>query len=291
MNITNKAIGIAHDARADKTVFSPASTSASAPLSASASSLSRHARCISTLACSHWTPDKVWAVQAILKSSSASLVLTRQRLLFRFESHEIPLPCAVFSRPAPRPATTAPAKATSTIPCLAYIHYADVCIARRNSLKYICSPRPPRRAMSIATASLYGLRLDRIIPDDPHEDPYIAALLIALAQSNRRALARVRPQSSPESYRVHVLRTDPTTELYLTLYAADIPATLLRKLSDFNESSGMRSEFSISSKRIPFEPYSSFQERLHNSITPRTSKRRRAAEDVDPRDSTRQRTR
>ncbi|KAJ5003316.1 putative transposase [Colletotrichum sp. SAR 10_66] len=138
--------------------------------------------------------------------------------------------------------------------------------------------------MSTPTASLYALRLAQITPEDSHDDPYIAALLIALAQSKRRFLGLVQPRPSPDSYCVHVLRTDPTDESYLTLYSADIPSAMLRKLSYSNKPPRMPSNFSVFSKKIPFKPYSSFQERLLQSINPQTSKRQRTWEDVDPRD-------
>ncbi|KAI8254511.1 putative transposase [Colletotrichum sp. SAR 10_77] len=144
--------------------------------------------------------------------------------------------------------------------------------------------------MSTPTASLYALRLAQITPEDSHHDPYIAALLIALAQSKRRFLGFVQPRPSPDSYCVHVLRTDPTDESYLTLYSADIPSAMLRKLSHSNKPSRIPSNFSVFSKKIPFKPYSSFQERLLQSIISQTSKRQRTWEDVDPRDSKRQRT-
>lgn len=87
-----------------------------------------------------------------------------------------------------------------------------------------------------------------------------------------------------------MLRTDPTDESYLTLYSADIPATMLRKLSYSNKPFRMPSNFSVFSKKIPFKPYSTFQERLLQFIIPQTSKRQRMQEDVDPQDSKRQRT-
>ncbi|KDN66743.1 hypothetical protein CSUB01_11616 [Colletotrichum sublineola] len=151
------------------------------------------------------------------------------------------------------------------------------------------SARPSRAALA-----LYLRRIAQLTPSNPRHEPYIAALLIATAQSQQRHLARVshvpdkfpvRCPSGPINPlssllllthdpvdQVHVLLGDVKDKSYMTLYSADIPRVALERLSNLRKAPGLADpEIAIRLSDIPFQPYASFQERLVQAVIPQSS--------------------
>ncbi|WYZ36456.1 hypothetical protein EsH8_XV_000009 [Colletotrichum jinshuiense] len=233
-------------------------------------------RQVTTLARGQWTPPKASALAAILTASRAGIQRISKQLRFRFEAHSVSMPCSVLSCP-PEPTPEPTSTANRPLLSIAYLDRYDIRLAREDSLEYIrCPPRSGRP--SRATASLYAKQLAQITPAEPLRDPYIVALLIALAQSQRRQCARADVPSAPESFRVRVLLSDTKNNSHITLYTADVPAAALDRFSSPHEAPRTASGILVRSVHIPFQPYSSFHERLTRAMFPRGLKRGRESD-------------
>ncbi|OHW99902.1 hypothetical protein CSPAE12_01377 [Colletotrichum incanum] len=196
-----------------------------------------------------------------------AITQTSERLFFCFESHTFRMPCAVFSCQPP----SSPASSTPTIPTIAYLDRDGLCNDRRASLDYIRVPHQTRRP-SRPTASLYRIHLARITPADPTRDPYVVALLIALAQSQRRNLIRAGgPSADSSGFRVHVLLGDVSDETHLHVYTANIPAASLDRLGDSRWTPQNPTRVVVHSTEVPFQPHSTFQQRLLQTMFPQVS--------------------
>ncbi|KAK0655309.1 hypothetical protein B0T16DRAFT_317940, partial [Cercophora newfieldiana] len=93
----------------------------------------------------------------------------------------------------------------------------------------------------------------RVRPDNALEDPYIAAVLIAMAQARR--------QQTIGETKVHLLALHSTGKLKLYFYTAHIPNTILKRL-DHPSRSFDSGPVRISYQRIPFKPEASWIEAI-----------------------------
>ncbi|KAK3369569.1 hypothetical protein B0T24DRAFT_362065 [Lasiosphaeria ovina] len=95
----------------------------------------------------------------------------------------------------------------------------------------------------------------------PAEDPYIAAMLIALAQAQHP-----RDQTDiPAEIEVHLLVLQQTRKKRLYHHTALIPATLVRRL-DHPAQAYMRSPVTITYRRIPLKPVHEMLQALHLAL-------------------------
>ncbi|KAK1573494.1 uncharacterized protein LY79DRAFT_411075 [Colletotrichum navitas] len=232
---------------------------------------------------------KAAALSALVSNGPAALERTSKQLIFHFDGHSIPMPASIFSRPQP---TLPPG---GTLPILAFLHRLDIQRSREASLEYILCP-PPSRRPSSPTARLYDKRLAQTTPSDPLQDPYILAMLIALAQSQQRQYARARLLSTTQSFQVclspllsrssiahgltptlatqvHVIVSDTKVKSHLVLYTADVPSVFLDRLTSPHKRPHAAHHLAIRSIDIPFQPYSSFLERLTQTVVPPSPKR------------------
>ncbi|KAK1962587.1 hypothetical protein LY78DRAFT_661087 [Colletotrichum sublineola] len=237
-------------------------SSSSSPQRPDRASQSRLVRQVRTLACGQHPAFKEAAIEAIL--SASKIEQTRKHVSFRFGSLAIPMSCAVFSLPLPSSSAV-----RTSVPAMVYLDRKKIRSNRDDSLKYIRLPgrsaRPSRAALA-----LYLRRIAQLTPSNPRHEPYIAALLIATAQSQQRHLARV--SHVPDKFPVHVLLGDVKDKSYMTLYSADIPRVALERLSNLRKAPGLADpEIAIRLSDIPFQPYASFQERLVQAVIPQSS--------------------
>ncbi|CCF32184.1 transposase [Colletotrichum higginsianum] len=147
--------------------------------------------------------------------------------VFTFASNLTVSTCpAAFSRAHPR-SSLLPTDG-SRVPTIAYLDQSLLRSHRKASLQHIYFPRSSK-----ATARLYHRRPNHITPSEPVRDPYIVALLIALAQSQRRRYCdghKARP--APKSFntlftQVHALVGGTEDRHYLVVYTAHVPAAAL----------------------------------------------------------------
>lgn len=103
-----------------------------------------------------------------------------------FETLNVPLPCLVLVSPA-----NAAQRESPDAVRIAYLDASKIQSAREKYLKSVCW------ATSDATHAIYTTRLARLTPEPGANDPYILAVLIALAQ--RRPLSKSAAATTPSS--------------------------------------------------------------------------------------------
>ncbi|KZL66310.1 transposase [Colletotrichum tofieldiae] len=242
--------------------------------SPTSNSLPPSERHVATLARCGVTSFKESALRNILAICLQTVEQTSKRLYFRFESHRIRMPCSVFSCP---PSSSLPTDGPR-VPTIAYLDRGQLRCHREASLQYIYLPRSSK-----ATARLYHRRLGHITPSDPVRDPYIVALLIALAQSQRhRYHESLEARPAPESFKVHALVGDSEDRHHLVVYTAHVPAAALDRFADPHTTPPASARLAIQTTSLPFQPFASFPERLARTIYPRGTKRSREADDTEP---------
>lgn len=92
-----------------------------------------------------------------------------KKLVFRYEKHTLGLPGLLFAAPD-----------AAGAPSAAFFYYLDIVAARRALLGPLTKSLTSR-----PTRSLQKIRLGNLTPAEPTHDPYVAAVLIALAQTQR----------------------------------------------------------------------------------------------------------
>ncbi|KAF9869223.1 hypothetical protein CkaCkLH20_13302 [Colletotrichum karsti] len=219
-------------------------------------------RAVSRLAKSHIRASKEIGVAELLQSSSLAAKPAGTRLYFRFQGRASPLPCRTF--------------ATSNSPDIAYLDTSIIKSARKNSLRGSDKTR-----WSKPTVALYHLRLASITPSEPYHDPYIASLLIAMAQEMHRAnrspnRCLLQP---PRTYRVHVLLGNVDDKSTLHIFTTNVSENFLGKLDCTRTSPSGPAALAIQVQPISYAPYASFQQRLVHAMFPGGQKRARPVDD------------
>ncbi|KAK1991694.1 hypothetical protein LX36DRAFT_753436 [Colletotrichum falcatum] len=197
----------------------------------------------------------------LLSNGPASYKRTTDQLIFRFQGHRIRMPTeATFS-------CSQPTLSSVTLPTLAYLDRDTIHRRRERSLEYICNP--PSGRSSHSTWRLYKKRLEQITPPNSLQDPYILAMLIALAQSQRRQAPLT---SATQSFQVYVVVTDAKEKSHLVVYTADVPVAFLDRLTTPHKRPRAACHLTVRSFDIPFEPYPSFPQRLAQAVRPPSPK-------------------
>lgn len=114
----------------------------------------------------------------------------------------------------------------SAAPSLAYV---DLCnLATQREERIYCTPRLKRwnRPVSI----LRSKKLDQHTPSNDAEDPYIMAILIALAREQRRKQQKDGARTGTASHNVSLIAVRGIPPRTLFFYTARIPTSFLDKL-------------------------------------------------------------
>ncbi|KAJ6186885.1 hypothetical protein N7519_001793 [Penicillium mononematosum] len=109
-----------------------------------------------------------------------------EEILNAYDIHISDYKCLSFyfnHRPVVKLATDGVFSSNSVTPSLAYITFDSIQSLRK---KHVYTP--PYRMVNVPGLRLRQKKLDSLTPQNPVEDPYIAAILIALAQEQRRRL-------------------------------------------------------------------------------------------------------
>ncbi|KAI8710777.1 hypothetical protein NCS52_01537500 [Fusarium sp. LHS14.1] len=159
----------------------------------------------------------------------------------------------------------------SSLPQLAYVDYADIDVSRHNVLK----PRqPPDGHSNGPVQRIFHKQLAKILPKDWSQDPYLALILISIAQAQDRFLKRhltslntalLKSLIESHNYVPKLLLTCNSDRDAIHLYEAEIPAPFLRKFAEPDYYEGAR--LIIRRKKIPFAPYSSFKNRISDVLS------------------------
>ncbi|KAF6786818.1 transposase [Colletotrichum sojae] len=214
------------------------------------------------LARSRLLPAKEYAISNLLCNGRLAYQRYRKKLVFRYEKHALRVPGLLYAAPDGPGA-----------PSAAFFYYLDVVAARKSLLGPLTKSLP-----SGPIRSLRKIRLGNLTPPEPTHDPYVAAVLIALAQAQ---LAKAQRASSPPdrpSFRVHAL-------LYhidrpeLQIHTANVTRAFLDKLASPKSTPPPGTHLTISTTILPFEPLGTFEPRLVQVMSPRGQKRKRERDD------------
>ncbi|KJZ74391.1 hypothetical protein HIM_06201 [Hirsutella minnesotensis 3608] len=155
-------------------------------------------------------------------------------------------------------------------PIAAYIDEQHLQLFRSEALEPKVPRRQGRRTAARIAYAIHKLRLKSITPIEPLRDPYIVALLIAVAQEQyQQALERSgdSQQDCPRTFPSQVLFSSPKREC-LHLYTADISSAFLDKLMTPAFPPSTETSVSIQVTVIPYVPGRSLRDRLLALVLP-----------------------
>ncbi|OJD11218.1 hypothetical protein ACJ73_09585 [Blastomyces percursus] len=126
--------------------------------------------------------------------------------------------------------------------------------------------RQPRRPSSPSRA-LCKFRARRLKPPVPHRDPYIVAMLIAVAVNQRNALPQKRSEDclDPSStFLAQVLLTDGNDKENIHLFSTDIASSFLDKIDhpSLRPPPSVTPTIVIRHTLVPYRPLKTFRKRL-----------------------------
>ncbi|KAJ5573726.1 uncharacterized protein N7459_008153 [Penicillium hispanicum] len=153
-----------------------------------------------------------------------------------------------------------------------YAFYPHIIGDRRNQFE----PCPgPRGTINRVGVSIRQKRLAQIVPKEWTEDPYFVCLLLALAQLQEGKVKLSKPVSYivrislsrsawPQliCFQSRLLVTHRISDQYIHLYEAEITAELLNALKDPNNATNPIEWPTIRWRKLPFEPFDTFDNRL-----------------------------
>ncbi|KAK3900745.1 hypothetical protein C8A05DRAFT_35595 [Staphylotrichum tortipilum] len=143
---------------------------------------------------------------------------------------------------------------------LAYLDSIDICRARSDHLT------PPLNGDRTNWAGFHrAIALGKMYkPVDPEQDPFLVALVIALAQRDRRRAAQPLPPDS--SFAVRILCTGEGHPKPINIYVAHVRSSFLNKLDfpDLEPAAG--SGLDITHWRVPTEPFQTLPHRVCRAL-------------------------
>ncbi|POR34386.1 Uncharacterized protein TPAR_05408 [Tolypocladium paradoxum] len=149
----------------------------------------------------------------------------------------------------------------------AYVDRQQLELLRDEALR----PRLRRKQGRSIAFALFKIRLKSITPTEPLHDPYIAALLIAVAQ--RQHLVALEQQGY-ESERNCILTFSPQVLVSskdkecMHLYTADISSSFLEMLIRPDVPPPAPTSISIQITVVPYKPYNTLRDRLFALLLP-----------------------
>ncbi|CAG9941654.1 unnamed protein product [Clonostachys rosea f. rosea IK726] len=168
------------------------------------------------------------------------------------------------------------------IPLAAFLDYMTIVTKREGTVEPRLKPQSTNTSIEISKKKSV-LKLKKITPENPLYDPFVAAILIALAQAQQRATASSRPHGKgkeavdPEDlkplatderkYDVRLLVTfqkDATCILYKSV----ISSAFLAKFNDLDYAPPTSTPMRIELSDIPFKPRLSLHRRMFNELFP-----------------------
>lgn len=194
-------------------------------------------------------------------------------------------------------------------PCLAYLDLSEIGRMRREALQ----PRINRRfGFCVPMPGVSRQRIRKCTPAEPLNDAYIAAVLIALAQTRKAQNAEHGYKSGDVDnitkvgpHRRYILASSLTKLLQvalvltnwrkndcLYLYAAKVPTGFCERLNHPNEAYST-AWLEIERQSVSFEPFHSLRQRLVRALIPRLdvpAPREQVCSCVDSEDDTVRRT-
>ncbi|KAH7205370.1 uncharacterized protein BKA55DRAFT_547204 [Fusarium redolens] len=140
-------------------------------------------------------------------------------------------------------------------PIVGYYHYNNVARERQRAL----TPKShPNGSYNYPVSRIYQRRLRNVAPALWFEDPYLVCILLSLAQLQRRR----RQLPRPKTFNARLLVTNKSDTTHAHIFQADIPYDVLETLDHPTLDMENIKWPTIRHIQVPFEPYSSFAERI-----------------------------
>ncbi|KEZ44957.1 hypothetical protein SAPIO_CDS2333 [Scedosporium apiospermum] len=204
-----------------------------------------------------------------LRYSRESLGKLATYFHFRFEGRcVLTRPCVLFRyrKTGPGPA----AKPISVFPYLGYLHSSEIAGFRLDYLRQRSNnfglPNPVGKGIQ-------SRRFRKIKPKERHHDPYLVAVLIAMAQEQRSRQRlhkgkKSRKKAYDPNYRftVHLLMAESNNYDNVNLYTAHPTVAFLERFDFPTQAPPVPTDLDILHRRIPHEPHESFLQRLLQSM-------------------------
>ncbi|EEP81834.1 predicted protein [Uncinocarpus reesii 1704] len=185
-------------------------------------------------------------------------------LYFFFDRRRITLPCLLFFPQGSDYDDMLSGRVPAVVAC------TDC--ARIQDLRYQKVSSCGGRRYSKSTSALIDLKLKKLTPSNPLQDPYILALLIALAQQQRSALQQTCPkeQDIRPTFSSQVLLIDPSDKANIHLFTADISSSFLDKFKfpSIPPSTSPSLLVSVRHMMVPYKPSETFRSRIFPLLLP-----------------------
>ncbi|CAH0003748.1 unnamed protein product [Clonostachys byssicola] len=168
------------------------------------------------------------------------------------------------------------------IPLAAFLDYMNIVIKRERTVEPKLKPQSTNTSIKISKVKSV-LKLKAITPGNPLYDPFVAAILIALAQAQQRAANATRPHGKgkevvdPEDLK-HLATDERTYDVRMLvtfqkdatcmLYKSVISSAFLAKFNDLDYAPPASTPMRIELSDIPFRPRTSLHRRLFNELFP-----------------------
>lgn len=148
----------------------------------------------------------------------------------------------------------------STPPMVGYLDYLDVTGLREKQFR--SSTQPGKRKNTTST-HLFAEKLSQLTPREWTEDPYFICVLLSIAQLQRRLLDE--PPAATCSSRLLVANRDDFDYIYL--YEGQFSYEFLKMLDKPTALTNCTNVPTIYRRRISFQPFGSFPERIRTEIS------------------------
>ncbi|RDA84256.1 hypothetical protein CP532_1985 [Ophiocordyceps camponoti-leonardi (nom. inval.)] len=154
------------------------------------------------------------------------------------------------------------------LPCTYYCLGDNIPLAAHVDRSHIISlrgqrARPPIRRWNYPAIKLGRLKVKTVTPIEPLHDPYLVALLIALAQDQWRALGRLNLQQAAGLAGVTpkvMFSTEDRNDMYI--YSANVPSSLIDMFDKPALKPPMPGRLSVQISSVPYEPIETLRGRL-----------------------------
>ncbi|RDA86307.1 hypothetical protein CP532_5668 [Ophiocordyceps camponoti-leonardi (nom. inval.)] len=152
----------------------------------------------------------------------------------------------------------------------AYVDQQHLQLLRSDAVRPHIDMRSSRNRATRIAITLQRIRVKRLTPAEPLHDPYIAALLIAVAQEQYKQVLEWSNdihEDWPRPFVSHVFFSFPRSEC-LYLYTADISSTFLDQFNRPAIPPSTKTVLSIRVTNIPFKPLKTLRGRLLALVLP-----------------------
>ncbi|KAF3067751.1 hypothetical protein CFAM422_008331 [Trichoderma lentiforme] len=207
----------------------------------------------------HWTNRQLELLQISFSEPSLAPPPASQSILYHDYYKRVDCVRSLFEE------EQGPFAVTPCYPVAAYIDRDFVEGLREKSVHL-----PKYSSSNLPMQAISRLQLKKIRPENPLKDPYIAALMVALAHNTWGHVEDEKPEllRMLKTYPSYVLTSSESAEC-MHLFKAELPSSLLDMFEFPNVAPPPWAPIIIQVFTIPFEPALTFRDRLSALIVPK----------------------